>query len=205
VILIAGWTGKRGLAGLRLLFKPRPWEVQRAKYELLNDSLELETAGTVLDFGCGTGRSLVGIAPHIDPSSTTIGIDRFDDQIILGNTPHLASKNASKAGLDTVLLKGDGRELPLADNSMERIVVSQVLHDLPESTTTAILSELARVCTPDGRLGLIELPLVADAKEVQASYWPDRLTRAGFEVRTVDSLPWKEEKCRSLVVASPEG
>jgi len=204
LVLSAVWTGWRGLAGVRLLLKPRPWEVQRGKYELLNESLQLGTAETVLDFGCGTGRSLVGIAPFVNPRSKTIGLDRFDGQIILGNTPRLASRNATKAGLDIGLVKGDGQDLPLPDDSMDRIVVSQVLHDLPESTTTAVLSELARVCRPDGRLGLIELPLVDDEKEVKASYWPNRLDRAGFEVRAIDSLPWKEGKSRSVIVATPD-
>lgn len=193
-----------GLRGIRKLIKPHPWAVEKKKYNILAESLPLDTAETVVDFGCGTGRSVVGLSPHVNKGTTIIGVDRFDDQIILGNTPSVTSRNAATAGLSVELFRADGRSIPLCEDSIDVVIVSQVLHDLPEADVDCILAELARICAPDGQLGLIELPLVADSETVDVSFWTRKIEDVGFDLISVETIPWKEGQERVILSATPK-
>jgi len=103
--------------------------------------------GSVLDFGCGTGRMvrhLAGRAQHV------IGVD------ITGAMLHRAAREtqAANAGWSRI----DGARLPLRDASVDRIVSVYVLqYAIREPATyAAMLRELARVLVPGGRLLCIE-------------------------------------------------
>lgn len=189
--------------GVERLLRPRPWKLDQAKYDALADPLLLSEADRVLDFGCGTGRSLVGLAPHLAPDSTLVGLDRFDDRIIFGNSPRVAARNTKKAGLTVEFLRADGRALPVATDAIDVVTVSQVLHDLPEPVVDLILPELRRVLAPRGQLGLIELPLVDDSRSVGPEFWTEKLVESGFNIEFVEQWPWKDDQTRVLVVASP--
>jgi ubiquinone/menaquinone biosynthesis C-methylase UbiE len=79
-----------------------------------------------------------------------------------------------------------------------------MLHDLPENTARAALSEMCRVCASDGRIGLIELPLINDERPVSADFWQELVTDAGLEIETVRTLPWPGgEGDYTVVVATP--
>lgn len=69
------------------LLQPLPWQLGEEIYTELALQLPYDSADQVLDIGCGTGRSLVGLAPYIPESCSVVGIDIFTDEIILGNTP----------------------------------------------------------------------------------------------------------------------
>lgn len=201
--IVAIAAARAGLPGVRKLFKPAPWAIQNEKYGQLLSKVDIDQADLILDFGCGTGRSLVGISSQVPHEATVIGVDRFDDEIILGNSPAIARRNVSLAGMSVEFLRGDGRRLPLRTNSVDTIIVSQVLHDLPVSTVDLVLSELARVCSPNGQLGLIELPLIEDSDAVEPAYWVDRIENAGFEVSSFETSPWKNGQERAIISAQP--
>lgn len=195
--------GKRALAGvaaaglgaygggeLDTLLHPRPWSLDRRKYELLAAELPLENAASLLDVGCGTGRSLVGLAPSLPAGCAVTGLDRFDDRIILGNAPSLARHNAREAGLDPSLVAGDATAMPIAADSHDVVTSCMMLHDLPEPTARAALAEMRRVCHPEGRVGLVELPLIEDERPVTSTFWRDLVVDAGFAVESVRTRPW---------------
>lgn len=182
--------GAYGASGLDTLLQPRPWSIQRKKYEALAADLPLSTAESLLDVGCGTGRSLVGLAPALPANCDVTGVDRFDDRIILGNAPSLARHNAREAGLDPSLVVGDATAMPVATDSHDVVTSCMLLHDLPESTARATLSEMRRVCRQDGRMGLIELPLIDDEHTVSSEFWRALVADAGFEEASIRTFPW---------------
>lgn len=186
---------------LRKLFRPRPWTVHDDKYEVLAAHLPLEDADTVVDVGCGTGRSLVGLASHLD-NSTVIGVDRFDDRVILGNGPQLAARNTATADLDVTFVRGDGTDLPFQDNSVDVLTVNMVLHDLSETESRRIIDELHRVCKPTGTLGIVELPLINDHQFVSTCFWQQLVEETGFDVDTVEEVPWKEDHAIVVLTAT---
>ncbi|WP_339104767.1 class I SAM-dependent methyltransferase [Haloterrigena salinisoli] len=189
---------------LRRLLSPPPWALERAKYDALANRLPLADADRVLDVGCGTGRSLVGLAPHVPPDADAIGLDVFDDRVVLGNGPALARRNADRAGLAATPIVGDAAALPLADDSIPVVTACRVLHDLEAAAADRTLRETRRVCRPDGALGVLELPLTPDgvARDPE-SYWADRVTAAGFRIESFDRLERDGREPYIAIVATP--
>lgn len=184
-LVVAGVS--RARRPLRSMLDPPPWAVRVEKYARLAAALSVPGDGRLLDLGCGTGRSLVGLAGGLPPGADVVGLDVFDDRVILGNGPRLAARNARAAGLDPAVVAGDGARLPFADDSMDAVTACRVLHDLPRADADAALAECRRVLAPDGRLGVLELPLPHDADADPDEYWRARLSAAGFTVESADA------------------
>jgi SAM-dependent methyltransferase len=194
----------RGERVLRHAFSPPPWVVERYKYDALAARLPFERADRILDIGCGTGRSLVGLAPHVPDSCRLLGLDVFDDRVILGNGPTLAQRNARNAGIDATPIVGDAARLPLTTDSQDIVTACRVLHDLPASDADQALREACRVCTPDGVLGVLELPITPDDDDDPEEYWRSRVSEAGFEIERVERLRRKRGDGRYvIIVATP--
>lgn len=176
---------RAGRAGAKLL-RPPPWTLERYKYDALAEELPLEGTTRLLDVGCGTGRSLVGLAPHLAEDCSMIGLDVFDDRVILGNAPLLARRNAREAGIDVTPVRGDAARLPVVGGSQDVVTACRVLHDLPAEDHDDALREIRRVCAPNGVLGVLELPIAPDEVEDGPEiYWLERVTDAGFSVERV--------------------
>lgn len=199
--LAAGWGGYRAVETARRLCSPPPWHVERGKYEALASTLPLASAGTVVDVGCGTGRSLVGLAPAIPDDATVLALDVFDDRIILGNGPALARRNAAEAGQRVAPVRADAAQLPVTDGTADVLTACRVLHDLPRPATERALAEARRVLAPDGTLGVLELPYPHEPADDPAAYWHDLVTDAGF---TVDEQhPLDEGNGYTVIAATP--
>lgn len=176
-------------AGSKLL-RPPPWALERYKYDALATELPFEGKSRVLDIGCGTGRSLVGLAPHLSEDSSVIGLDVFDSRVILGNAPLLARRNAHRAGIHVVPVRGDAARLPLTEDSQDLITACRVLHDLPDDDHERALREIHRVCRSGGTLGVLEIP-VAPGQRDPETYWRERVEQAGFSITQVKRVPRK--------------
>ncbi|MFC7156753.1 class I SAM-dependent methyltransferase [Halomarina halobia] len=197
---LALWGAGTGWRAASKLARPPPWRLDRGKYEAFAAELPLDSADRVLDVGCGTGRSLVGMAPALDPDATVVGLDVFDDRVILGNGPALAARNAARDGLDAAVVRGDAARLPVADGSVDVVTACRVLHDLPAPAARRALAEAHRACADDGTLGVLELPITHDGSADPATYWRERVAEAGFTVTTVTEL--ERERGRYVVVVA---
>ena len=194
-----------GATAVRRLLSPPPWALDREPYDALASPLPFAQADRALDIGCGTGRSLVGLAPSVPDSCTVLGLDVFDDRIIFGNGPALARRNGRTAGVDIAPLVGDASQLPVATDSQDVVTACRVLHDLPATEVGPALREAHRVCAPQGTLGVLELPIIPeDTTAAPEEYWPDRVSRAGFTVTEVERVA-REGRAEPyvLVVATP--
>jgi SAM-dependent methyltransferase len=190
-LLAAGllaWGGYTTVRTVRRITSPPPWRVDGSKYETLASMLPFGTAGRVVDVGCGTGRSLVGLAPAVPDDATVVALDVFDDRVILGNAPTLARRNAAEAGLPVAPVRGDAAALPLGNGTVDVLTACRVLHDLPRTDAERTLSEARRVLSPHGTLGVLELPIPHDEGTDPRRYWRGLVADAGFTV----------EECRTL-------
>lgn len=179
------WGLSKGTNAVSALVSPPPWVLARGKYEALADELPLTDADRLLDVGCGTGRSLVGLAPAIPDRCSVLALDTFDDRIILGNGGRLAERNARLAGLDAAALRGDAARLPIADDSVDVVTMCRLLHDLPADAADHALADAHRVLSPGGRVGVLALPYPHDPDADPTTYWRNAVADAGFDVETV--------------------
>jgi len=201
---IAAGACYRGGDAARRLCSPPPWALDRRKYDALGSILALDGADRVLDVGCGTGRSLVGLAPHLPDGASVVGCDVFDDRVILGNGPALARHNGALAGVDVSPVGGDAARLPFADEAFDAVTACRVLHDVPKADRDAAFAELRRVCADDGAVGLLELPITPDGVDDHEAYWRECLAAAGLAVdRVVTVARPTREGTYVAIVASP--
>lgn len=104
-------------------------------------------AGRLLDIGTGTGRILELLAPRI---SEGIGVDASKAMLAL------ARARLSRAGLTHCSVRlADMYRLPLAEASFDLAVMQMVLHYAEDPP--GVLTEVARVLRPGGRLIVIDL------------------------------------------------
>jgi len=186
--VVAGGALYLGGDAVRRLVSPAPWALDRGKYDGLASILPLDDADRALDVGCGSGRSLVGLAPHLPDDCAVVGLDVFDDRVILGNGPQLARANGARAGLDVSPVAGDAARLPFDDGAFDLVTACRVTHDVPLADRDAAFDELRRVCADDGTVGLLELPITPPGVDDDEAYWRRCLEDAGLAVQRVTTI-----------------
>jgi ubiquinone/menaquinone biosynthesis C-methylase UbiE len=104
----------------------------------------------VLDLGSGGGIDVILSARRVGPSGIAYGLDMTDEMLAL------AANNAKEAGVSNVhFLKGVIEQIPLPASSVDVIISNCVINlsvDKP-----AVLTEMARVLRPGGRIGISDV------------------------------------------------
>lgn len=107
----------------------------------------LPGGATVVDVGAGTGTLAIELAAA-RPDVAVIGVD---------GDPHVQSLAQRKRGAERVSWHpGLAGELPLADASADRVVMSLLLHHLDRDAKRAALAEARRVLRPGGELHIAD-------------------------------------------------
>ena len=139
----------------------------RARDRLL-DRLALRGHETVLDVGCGHGLLLIGAA-HRVPHGRAIGIDLWSqkDQATNSSAATLANAAIEQVGDRVEVRDGDMRQLPFDDASVDAVVSSLAIHNVPsaEERATAV-REIVRVLKPGGRVAILDIAHVSDYARV---------------------------------------
>jgi arsenite methyltransferase len=145
------------------------------------DDLRLQGDETVLDLGCGRGAVLLAAAKRL-PRGRAIGVDLWRaDQ-----TDNSQQATLTNAALENVvdrieLHTADMTALPLADDSVDVIVSSLAVHNIPTPAgRRQALDEAVRVLRPGGRLAIADL-------------WETREHAAHLR-----ELDWRNVRCRNL-------
>jgi arsenite methyltransferase len=111
---------------------------------------ELREGETVLDLGSGGGIDVILSAKRVGPTGVAYGLDMTDEMLAL------AQQNARKAGVTNVhFLKGVIEQVPLSANSVD-VVISNCVINLSVDKP-AVLTEIARVLKPGGRIGISDV------------------------------------------------
>ena len=114
---------------------------------------ELREGERVLDLGSGGGIDVILSARRVGPTGRAIGLDMTDEMLAL------AVRNAREAGVDNVeFVRGTIESIPLPSDSVD-VVISNCVINLA-ADKAAVLSEIARVLKPGGRVGVSDV--VAD-------------------------------------------
>ncbi|MGI8920088.1 MAG: class I SAM-dependent methyltransferase [Solirubrobacteraceae bacterium] len=129
-----------------------------------------DLAGTVVEVGPGNGPNFAVYGE---------GVERV---IAVEPEPYLRKKAAAaaaRAAVEIQVVAGDGEHLPLADGSVDAVVLALVLCSVPDQART--LSEARRVLRPGGEVRVYE-HVVAERpvpralqRAAQATFWPRAL------------------------------
>jgi len=111
---------------------------------------ELREGETVLDLGSGGGIDVILSAKRVGPTGIAYGLDMTDQMLAL------AQQNARDAGVPNVhFLKGLIEQIPLPAESVD-VVISNCVINLSVDKP-AVLTEIARVLKPGGRVGVSDV------------------------------------------------
>jgi arsenite methyltransferase len=111
---------------------------------------ELREGETVLDLGSGGGIDVILSAKRVGPAGTAYGLDMTDEMLAL------AQRNVAEAGVTNVhFLKGMIEQIPLPADSVD-VVISNCVINLSVDKP-AVLTEIARVLKPGGRIGISDV------------------------------------------------
>ena len=112
--------------------------------------VELHAGETVLDLGSGGGIDALLSGKRVGPTGTVYGLDMTDEMLTL------ARENAAKAGATNIhFLKGLIEAIPLDNGSVDVVISNCVVNLSPEKDR--VLTEIARVLRPGGRIGISDV------------------------------------------------
>jgi ubiquinone/menaquinone biosynthesis C-methylase UbiE len=132
---------------LRAAFLPRLLGLPRFAQEvaLIQGRLGVRPGDVVLDLACGHGNFTAEWARRVGPTGLVLGLDV--SRAMLAR----AVERVARLRLGNVLLvRGDARQLPLADGVLTRVNCSGGFHQFPELSRA--LGEVARVSGPGAAL-----------------------------------------------------
>jgi arsenite methyltransferase len=111
---------------------------------------ELRQGEMVLDLGSGGGIDVILSAKRVGPTGFAYGLDMTDEMLAL------AQRNARDAAVTNAhFLKGVIEQIPLPADSID-VVVSNCVINL-STDKPAVLTEIARVLKPGGRIGISDV------------------------------------------------
>lgn len=128
---------------------------------------EINEGETVLDLGSGGGIDVILSAKRVGPTGLAYGLDMTDEMLAL------ARRNTHEAGVqNTVFLKGFIEQIPLPADSVD-VVISNCVINL-STDKAAVLTEIARVLRPGGRIGISDVVaedhLTHDERAIRGSF-----------------------------------
>jgi arsenite methyltransferase len=111
---------------------------------------DLREGEVVLDLGSGGGIDVILSAKRVGPTGRAYGLDMTDEMLAL------ARRNAQEAGIShAIFLKGVIEAVPLPAESVD-VVISNCVINLSVDKS-AVLTEIARVLGPGGRIGISDV------------------------------------------------
>ncbi len=115
------------------------------------DRLDVRAGQTVLDLGCGEGRHAFEAYRR---GAAVVALDWGRDEVATTQQWLGAITAAGEApvGASATAVRGDLLHLPVPDESVDRVIASEVLEHVPDDLTA--FTEIARVLKPGGRVAV---------------------------------------------------
>ncbi len=107
--------------------------------------MKIQPDDVVVDLGCGPGYYTLPIAKH---AKQVFAIDLQQEML------DMAKKRAMENGVKIDFMRSDGTIIDLASESVDKVLVSGVLHEFPDAGK--VLAEIRRILKPSGTLTIRE-------------------------------------------------
>jgi ubiquinone/menaquinone biosynthesis C-methylase UbiE len=114
------------------------------------DAMGIDSAGSVLDLGCGTGVAARAIARRPGFSGRVTGIDRSAH--LIAAATRLANEDRVESKVD--FRTGDSHSLELRDAEFDAVVAHTLFSHLDDPRS--VLMEIVRVLKPGGMVGIFD-------------------------------------------------
>lgn len=136
------------------------WVMRQTQLEKYRREAVAPARGRVLEIGIGSGLNFPFYGQQVE---MVIGIDPSRRLLAM------ARQRAADAGIKAELIQGTATALPLAERTIDTIVVTWALCSIPEPFLA--LREMRRVLKPDGRLFFIEHGLCPERRVERWQHW----------------------------------
>jgi ubiquinone/menaquinone biosynthesis C-methylase UbiE len=125
------------------------WEDQEGPITLRK--IGVNEGDTVLDFGSRIGRYVIPAAVVVGSHGKVYALDRNEKAL------QVLERKAGEDGLDNVIpvLTDGGLQLGFQDQTVDFVMVYDVLHHVPRPSRSTLLQELRRVLKDDGTLSIM--------------------------------------------------
>jgi len=133
----------------RLEARGEHWFFQNVLREYL-DAMDIDSASTVLDMGCGTGVAARTIARRANFSGRVTGIDL--SPYLVGAAKRLVEEEG--LGRRVEFHSGDTRDLDIPDGTFDAVVAHTLVSHVEEPLT--VLKEAARVVKPGEQIAVFD-------------------------------------------------
>lgn len=144
-------------------------------------ALELEPTHTVVDAGCGTGRSLPEL---LDRSARVVGVDHSPASLEVA-----AGRLREEQRGRVRLIAGDLRSIPLADATADRVLCLGVLQHVPSAEfRSESVRELRRILRPGGMLVAVAYRWLGHIRRHKEGFFGTDLYRYAFTVAEFGAL-----------------
>jgi ubiquinone/menaquinone biosynthesis C-methylase UbiE len=114
------------------------------------DAMGIDSAGSVLDLGCGTGVAARAIARRPGFSGRVTGIDRSAH--LIAAATRLANEDRVESKVD--FRTGDSHSLELRDAEFDAVVAHTLFSHLDDPRS--VLMEIVRILKPGGNVGIFD-------------------------------------------------
>ena len=185
ILLILGlFTGASMVVTVFLMI----WSSKVGKLQLrekLIHSLALRGTETIVDVGCGRGLLLNAAARRLT-TGKVIGIDLWQNADQSSNNPEATLANAQTEGVaNFVEVKtGDMRELPFEDRTIDVIVSSLAIHNIPTKEGRAqAVREIVRVLKPNGQVALLDFQCTDEYVQTLQEFGWHEAKRSGLQYK----------------------
>ncbi len=121
-----------------------------AMYNQYLDAMEIDSARSVLDVGCGTGVIARAIGRRTGFSGSVTGIDRSPN--LIGTAVRLAREEGLAHRV--AFRAGDSHTLQLEDRAFDAVVAHTLFSHLDDPR--AVLAEVVRVLAPGGKVAIFD-------------------------------------------------
>jgi len=164
--------------------------------------------GVVLDIACGTCDQILSAYRHNPDIDVGLGIDMAGKMLRVGSDKVVARRLSDRI----LLARGDGMDLPLADDSIDFAMISFGIRNMTDAGRS--LTEFRRILKPGGTLSILEFSLPENRliRTIYLGYFRHVLPRVGAIIsgdsqaysylnKTVEAFYDGEEFCAMMRAA----